>query len=307
MSNKLKRLHLLDEYKKVIESLPFKTLDGENLVAENVYICPLCLESFNIEESLEKLTMEDVPPKSLGGKPVLITCKKCNNTCGHKLDVYLLNEYRYLQESTSFGGNGKATKLSINGVQVNARIKQREDKTFYVDVGNNNNPSTLKSFLENVEVAGDNWEIHGTVKLIDFKRNIESAKIAILKSAYLLAFQKLGYRYILNANLNIVRDMIMYPDRDYKTVFIVGNNQTLNPNLKDDVYLAEIKGVKAILVVFSLRVDVSNSLSRYAVALPSHGNKEDTLYKKVLSLEMCNKERLHVKIKGLAKIVINSK
>lgn len=307
MSNKIKKLHLLDEYRKVIEFLPFKTLDGEDLVAENVYICPLCLESFNIEESLEKLTMEDVPPKSLGGKPVLITCKKCNNTCGHKLDVYLLNEYRYLQESTSFGGNGKAARLSINGVQVNARIKQREDKSFYVGLGKNNNPNTLKLFLENVEMAGDNWEIDATVKLIDFKRNIEAAEIAVLKSAYLLAFQKLGYRYILNINLNIVRDMIMCPDRDYKTIFIVGNNKTLNPNLKDDVYLAEINGVKAILVVLSLRMDTSKSLSRYAVALPSHGNKEDTLYKEVLSLDMCNKEKLHVEIKGPAKIVINSK
>lgn len=304
MSNKRKRLNLLNEYRRVIESLPFKTLEGEDLVAKNIYICPLCLTSFNIEETLDELTMEDVPPKSLGGKPIIITCKKCNNTCGHKLDVFLFNEFRYYQERYSFGVEGKTAQLSINGVQVNARIKEKEDKTLCIDIGRNNNPDKLKSFIENVEMVGEHWKIDGKINLIDFKRNEEAAKLAILKSAYLLAFHKLGYRYILNYNLNIVRDMIMYPEQNYETMFILGNTNTLNDIIKDDVYLAKIDNIGAILVVLSLRMNTLNRIYRFAVALPSSEDKEEVLYKKVLLLNECREKTVHIEIKGPAKITI---
>jgi hypothetical protein len=37
------------------------------------------------------LTLEDIPPRSLGGKPIILTCKSCNNTIGHKIDYHLLD------------------------------------------------------------------------------------------------------------------------------------------------------------------------------------------------------------------------
>ena len=47
------------------------------------YICPLCFDVF-FEKDLDKistnpLTLEDIPPASLGGKPKTLTCKKCNS------------------------------------------------------------------------------------------------------------------------------------------------------------------------------------------------------------------------------------
>ena len=60
------------------------------------YICPICLNSFN-KEQLNKLSMEDAPQASLGGKKIAITCKKCNNTCGHETDIHLVNFITYLQ------------------------------------------------------------------------------------------------------------------------------------------------------------------------------------------------------------------
>lgn len=305
MSNKQKRLHLIDEYKRIIESLPFKTLDGDDLIAKDVYICPLCLKSYNLEESLDVLTMEDVPPKSLGGKPILITCKKCNNTCGHKLDVFLFNEFKYFEDIKSLGENGKSARLSINGIEVNARIKEKEDKTLYCDIGNNNNPATLRMFLENIEMAGNNWKIDAKIKLSNLKRNENAAKLAVLKSAYLLAFYKLGYRYILNSNLSIVRDMLINPEQMVEKSFIVADGKSLNPKIKDDVYLAKINDIKAIIVVLSLRMNPSNHMYRYAVALPSHGEIEKNLYENVLSFDISNKN-LHIEFLGPAKITINN-
>ena len=71
MSNKSKRLRLVDEYKKIISDLPFQTEDGDSFPVTAHYICPICLETFNLNELGDKandlLTVEDVPPKSLGG------------------------------------------------------------------------------------------------------------------------------------------------------------------------------------------------------------------------------------------------
>ena len=61
----------------------------------NGYICPLCFDVF-FEKDLQQtvanpLTIEDIPPSSLGGKPLMLTCKSCNSRSGHQLDVHLLN------------------------------------------------------------------------------------------------------------------------------------------------------------------------------------------------------------------------
>src|SRR5690348_10203246 len=58
------------------------------------YICPLCFDVFyekDLDDSLTNhLTLEDIPPDALGGKPLALTCKKCNSRSGHELDAHLL-------------------------------------------------------------------------------------------------------------------------------------------------------------------------------------------------------------------------
>lgn len=42
-----------------------------------------------LEDSENPLTLEDAPPKSLGGKAHVLTCKECNNKAGQKIDYHL--------------------------------------------------------------------------------------------------------------------------------------------------------------------------------------------------------------------------
>ncbi len=50
------------------------------------YACPICLTPFTIEALADKrLSAEHVPPKSVGGRELLLTCKVCNNSAGTKL------------------------------------------------------------------------------------------------------------------------------------------------------------------------------------------------------------------------------
>src|SRR5262245_23666474 len=55
-----------------------------------LYLCPICVTGFPESVLLLKdppLTLEDVPLKSEGGKPIALTCKGCNNTAGHSIDA----------------------------------------------------------------------------------------------------------------------------------------------------------------------------------------------------------------------------
>ena len=85
MSTKGKRDNILGLYSKQIETIPFVSSDGIEFHMADAYICPLCLNAYPIGST--ELTLEHVPPKSVGGKPILITCKACNNKCGADIDV----------------------------------------------------------------------------------------------------------------------------------------------------------------------------------------------------------------------------
>jgi hypothetical protein len=77
--------------------LGFENESGKFVKVEEPYICPICNQIFSSElliqtdDNLNPLTLEDVPPKKLGGKPILLTCKNCNNEIGgKKLDSKLI-------------------------------------------------------------------------------------------------------------------------------------------------------------------------------------------------------------------------
>src|SRR5687767_9284936 len=59
-----------------------------------LYACPECFvlftESSVTDRSLpheEQLTADHVPPESVGGKELLLTCAPCNNRAGTRLDA----------------------------------------------------------------------------------------------------------------------------------------------------------------------------------------------------------------------------
>lgn len=63
-----------------------------------IYICPLCLDGFKkeslIQDDQNPLTIEDLPPESVGGKPRILTCKDCNSKSGHKFDHLIIESLR---------------------------------------------------------------------------------------------------------------------------------------------------------------------------------------------------------------------
>src|ERR687892_136380 len=60
---------------------------AKRVSADRFYVCPVCLHAFGEEAlALRFLTREDVPPKSMGGRRLALTCRRCNSEGGHEVD-----------------------------------------------------------------------------------------------------------------------------------------------------------------------------------------------------------------------------
>lgn len=280
MNKKAKTKHLLNCCAKQIENFTFRTLDNKPIIFKNIFLCPICLSSFNLEKiednELQNLvSLEDVPPKSIGGKPILVTCKECNNICGHDIDVFLLNELRYREDIKTIGYVGKKAKVSFEGTEVNAILKQNSNNTLIFEIKKENDPRKVNTYFKKIDTSGHNWTLNAQITLSDVKRNPSAANIAIIKSAYLLAFKSLGYYYILDSKLDIVREQIRNPKEQIIAKFIVGDEHYMNNDITDGVYRAYYNDTEILMVIFSFKLKQSDYIFRRAVALPPINLKTD--------------------------------
>jgi hypothetical protein len=313
MSNKDKRGRLIEICSKAIGEMPFQTEDGKNFPIRGYYVCPLCMKTFNLQELSDKigevLTLEDVPPKSLGGSPILVTCKKCNSTCGHEIDNWLLNELELQYGDKNQRLENTDALLNSHGKKVHTKVRIDKDKTICFDIRSKTNPpNAVDEFVSSVERDGNNYSIQVKLHVKKEKRNVQAARIAVLKSAYLYAFRKLGYYYILNESLTPVREQILHPEKDIlHNTYIIGDQDSMPTKAKDGVFIASVNGFEFIVVLLTFIVPSSGFKCRGVVALPYPGFKEDGLhlYHDILSYNS-KVERRQFQIKGPAKATVRN-
>lgn len=163
--------------------------DRQNVTA---YLCPISFRYFEINSLKEdELTLEHVPPESLGGDGIILTTKEINSRDGATIDKRLLQyiETRYFIE--------REGALPIYFSSEDSKIKALK---LDFSVNSNKDGFTLSAPKNNIRVLdemgifkkwnGLNMKISGTV----FQHPDKSA---MLKIGYLLAFHKLGYQLIL--------------------------------------------------------------------------------------------------------------
>jgi hypothetical protein len=176
------------------------------------YLCPLCLEWF---ESAEDLTLEDAPPKSVGGRHVALTCKACNHTAGHTIDA----ELRKAETLREFGAQKMTAPMDakftfvLDGVTIEQRGQALFDtnglslagvpKRNHPDVA----PAMIATFDKAAATGSDDWKVTVTIPTPDMR----AASVGWLRAGYLATFATLGYLYILRDELEPVRDQIRNP------------------------------------------------------------------------------------------------
>jgi hypothetical protein len=204
------------------------------------------------------LTLEHVPPRSVGGRPLVLTCRPCNNGAGHRLDAHLERRERLRR----FGGPGSLSEsldvtVTIAGIVNRGSLRLDADRRVLL-TGNpkQNNPADVAEFAQRLpELITPGREIR-----VEFRDifDPESAQLSLVRAGYLAAFALFGYAYILRSELEPIRAAIAQHDDDtfYSPVVRLGD--------VDDDFRRIAIATKPV----SLAGHVVICIGRYGVVLP---------------------------------------
>lgn len=138
-----------DNFRNYIDAIGQKILvyNKEGVFADyegKAYACPLCWQIFTehqIEENADTenfLTLEHNPPRVVGGKPTILTCKKCNSQNGIKLDDLV----RKLLVAESFLLNDHDVSINsriiVGGNPIVANLKKDNNRIYITPVKKSN-------------------------------------------------------------------------------------------------------------------------------------------------------------------------
>lgn len=268
----------------------------------NGYICPLCFDVFHekdLDDTLPNhLTFEDIPPVSLGGKPLALTCKTCNSRSGHELDAHLLKNL-LATDAKMFLPNSKAeTTFELYGNKMNGVIEVDEKGTLKLDLQpQRSNPSQSKRFMTDMfpprtiynplfhpdKLFGDEYKTPTFQMKFRETSKERRAEVALLRIAYLLAYSILGNGFYINGGLYKVREQILNPDKEIlPKVFWL---KIPFPKENEGINIISLpKELQSFLVVFNLKT--ASQSRQFAIVLPGPSSPGLKVYD-FLSNELC--------------------
>lgn len=245
---------------------------------EGTYLCPICLQEFSevdlSPESANMLTLEDAPPKSLGGHANTLTCKTCNSKCGHEIDFHLTESLIELDVRSFLPNTESKAKLFHKGKQVQGQVNvDSEGNITVIHSEKNNHPEKLKQYIGETG-KDDIVDIEFKPSRVDKLR----LEVALLKSAYILAFEQFGYALILNKSYDIVRAQLLNPGEEiYPEGF--WTKQSTFKEEHEGVHFVKSKDFEGFYSIFKLKTKASEK--RYEVYLPISESKTKPVIEKL--------------------------
>lgn len=192
----------------------------------NQFVCPICLRIFSLDDIASGVLSDGhiwpdaIREKSGTEKTILqrvLLCTECNNRAGSRGDKQM--QLRELAKDAEKKGElfGERRIQVVRGlaekpIQLRAQVRIEQKETikgqivFQFDKVNEwarNNPKEREKFKA---LGRDNSFSLIVYPFHEMKPYL--AEVGWITSAYLLAFYTFGYRYILNKDMNIVRDYI---------------------------------------------------------------------------------------------------
>jgi len=241
--------------------------------APRLYCCPICIRGF---DNPDELTIEHVPPKSVGGKPLVLTCQDCNNRSGHLLDAHIRTgrDRREVAE----GKRETWIKLSQFGHTVTAKALFGPGRIHVTAVPEKSDPEAHRSLFAKLdEVAATKSMDWGFSIEFSFRHSRLREAVGWLRVAYLYAFAALGYNFILRPELNIIREQFQRPDDRIAPQAMKHSGSLAIGDVLSFVYSpAELRSIVIILganlFFFPAFIDASTLYERLT-SYPSTGQK----------------------------------
>jgi hypothetical protein len=178
------------------------------------YVCPICQDPFTVEALDDgRLSMEHVPPQSVGGYELLLTCTACNNTAGTKLDAAAKTKEDVRLAMAGRADRPHRIKATIGGITVNGRL-HANDGSFSLTIPKQINKPGTGVALQRLGRAG-------TSLTVEHERYSElGARISWLRAGYLALVAMEGYKIVFDAAMDIVRMQIRECDERRMLTFV---------------------------------------------------------------------------------------
>jgi hypothetical protein len=258
-----KREGLFHFYADHLQLLAKENMVSQNFLGKTVYICPICLSEFSSANGGDNpLTLEDAPPKSLGGTANVLTCKKCNNTAGYKIDFHLTERLQEMDSQKFLPGTELDVKAKIGSETFRATIMVDDEGTMRIfHSKKNNHPEKLEAAMATLK--------KGNVVDTEFLKSRvipTNLEYALLKTGYLLAFRKFGYSLMLDHCYDDVRSQLQDPETSiYPTGFWFTPPAS---SVVPGVFFIMDEEYEALFVVFSVATSITSHIFATVLPLP---------------------------------------
>lgn len=176
------------------------------LCSQPTYPCPICLTPFTAEALAQKqLSAEHVPPESLGGRELLLTCRGCNNSSGTKLDAHARIKEDVQLALAGTLEHPHRVRAMFGDFVVNAELHTLGGKYSLRVPAKINKPGTSDALQEVART--------GAQLMVEHARFAElGAKISWFRAGYLALFAVSGYELAVDPAFEIVRQQILECD-----------------------------------------------------------------------------------------------
>ena len=230
--------------------------------APECYPCPICLRGFPTPSGL---TIDHFPPRSQGGKSVVLTCAECNNRAGHELEADIKPAESLYDFATSTMAEPVNGEVTIDGLTLNASILGSDGNITVAGIPELNDPDMTRAVTERLEKRSNEgtWQ-DMEIKLSFGRHRPKNALAAWLRSAYLAVFAAWGFSYILRSQLNAVREQIRDPESQALRVF----GFTMQKPEFDEPHISLIKRPE------SLAGHLAVIMGRHVIYLPGYHSSD---------------------------------
>jgi hypothetical protein len=177
------------------------------------YACPLCLTAYG-RDAFEGGVFSDehVPPRTAGGRVLVLTCRRCNNTAGTAMDADAAGReavHDFLV-GRSLGRDLRA-EFAVGDVEVRGNINNVEGAIMMSVVPKANNPDDVTRMSQMLTQWADEL-VGGRIGFRFLERvSPAAATLSWVRAAYLAAFAAFGWRYVFLACLNPFRAQLAAP------------------------------------------------------------------------------------------------
>lgn len=180
---------------------------------KNHFLCPTCLTAIPLTEK-EMISEAHIIPKKAKGKLKIYLCKECNNYFGRKQDKWFGEHMRLSREDATsiLATDIKDGYFWIDNIRVNGHWAQKQNGSlsFYIHI-DRNSPEVNDLMKKKFGLHPPSINLSLSLPILRHEKMID---IGFLTAGYLLWFGALGYSWVLQSHLNIIREQILNPEKE---------------------------------------------------------------------------------------------